>query len=208
MLACWSEIEVEAKTPLAKQKRSLGTAVVLDVETTGLNPNYDEIIELAQTLFRYDRVTGHVVEVIRTYSGLREPSCRIPRVASKVHGITRQAVRGQQLDYRMIRMMAAQADFVVAHNASFDRQFVERLMPAFRRRTWLCSLYGIDWRAKGFADRSLEQLARAHEIKVSQAHRAHADVETLLTLLSSTSRGRRSRLFQLLRRAGLLLSLP
>jgi DNA polymerase-3 subunit epsilon len=104
--------------------------------------------------------------------------------------------------------MAAQADFVVAHNASFDREFVERLMPSFRRQTWLCSLYGIDWRAKGFTDRSLGQLAKAHGIEISQAHRALADVETLMALLSSTSRGRRSRLFQLLRYAGLVPSVP
>jgi DNA polymerase-3 subunit epsilon len=187
---------------VAKPTRPIGAAIVLDVETTGLSPHNDEILELALTLFRYDRVTGHVVEVVRTYAGLREPSCRIPRAASQVHGITRQAVRGRQLDYRKIRLMAAQADFVVAHNACFDREFVERLMPSFRRQTWLCSLYGIDWHAKGFTDRSLEQLAKAHEINISQAHRALADVETLLALLSSKSRGRRSRLFQLLRYAG------
>lgn len=193
---------------MAKQARSLGAAIVLDVETTGLSPYKDEILELALMLFRYDRVTGRVVEVVCTYSVLREPSCRIPRVVSQVHGITRQAVRGRQLDYRKIRLMAAHADFVVAHNACFDREFVERLMPSFRRQTWLCSLYGIDWRAKGFTARSLEQLAKAHEIKISRLHRALADVEMLLALLSSKSRGRRSRLFQLLCYAGLVPSLP
>jgi DNA polymerase III subunit epsilon len=197
-------MEVKAKTAVVKQTRTLGAAIVLDVETTGLSPHNDEILELALTLFRYDRVTGHVVEVVRTYSGLREPSCRIPRAASQVHGITRQAVRGKQLDYRKIRLMAARADFVVAHNTCFDREFVERLMPSFRRgQTWLCSLYGIDWHAKGFTDRSLEQLAKAHAIKISHPHRALADVKTLLALLSSKSRGRRSRLFQLLRNASL-----
>lgn len=189
---------------MAKRISSVGAAIVLDVETTGLSPHNDEILELALTLFRYDRVTGHVLEVVRTYSGLREPSCRIPHAASQVHGITRQAVRGRRLDYRKIRLMAAQADFVVAHNARFDREFVERLMPSFRRQTWLCSLYGIDWHAKGFTDRSLEELARAHDVKISRAHRAHADVETLLALLSYKSRGRRSHLFQLLRDAGLV----
>jgi DNA polymerase III subunit epsilon len=188
---------------LAKHVQFLGTAAVLDVETTGLNAGSDEILELALTLFRYDRVTGHVVEVVRTYAGLREPSCRIPRAATQVHGITRQAVRGRQLDYRKIRLLAAQADFVVAHNARFDREFVERLMPSFRRQTWLCSLYGIDWHAKGFTERSLAELANAHDIKIAREHRAHADVETLLAILSHKSRGRRSRLFQLLRGADL-----
>ncbi len=192
---------------MAKQPQSLGVAIVLDVETTGLSPRIDEVLEFALTLFRYDRLNGQVVEVVRTYSGLREPSCRIPRAASQVHGITRLMVRGRRLDYRKIRVMAAQADFVVAHNARFDREFVERLMPSFRGQTWLCSLYGIDWHAKGFTNRALGQLAKAHGIKISCAHRALADMNTLLALLSSKSRGRRSRLFQLLRNAGLVPSL-
>lgn len=195
---------MKAKTALAEQTQPPRVAIVLDVETTGLNPQIDEILELAMTLFRYDPMTGRVLEVVRRYSGLREPSCRIPLAASQVHGITQQTVRGRLLDYRKIHQMAGQADFVVAHNAEFDRGFVERLMPSFRSRTWLCSLYGIDWHAKGFRDRSLEGLAKAHKINISLAHRADADVETLLALLSCESReGGRSHLFQLLRDANL-----
>jgi DNA polymerase-3 subunit epsilon len=189
---------VRPRIGVVKQPPSLGVAVVLDVETTGLSPHNDEILEMALILFRYDRSTGRVVEIVGTYSGLREPLCRIPRVASRVHGITRQAVRGKRLDYRKIRRMAAEADFVVAHNANFDRQFVERLMPSFSRRTWMCSLYGIDWLKRGFPDRSLVGLARAHGIRNTNPHRALGDAKALLALLSSKSRGRRSRLFQLL----------
>lgn len=124
---------------MPKQSQSLGVAAVLDVETTGLSLRIDEVREFALTLFRYDRLTGQVVEVVHTHSGLREPSCRIRRAASEVHEITRPMVRGRRLDYRKIRVMAAQVDFVVAHNARIDRGFVERLMPSFRRQTWLCS---------------------------------------------------------------------
>jgi DNA polymerase-3 subunit epsilon len=74
--------------------RSVGSAAVLDVETTGLSSYREEILELAITLFRYDRVKGEVLEVVSEYPGLREPSCRISRDASEVHGITRRTVRG------------------------------------------------------------------------------------------------------------------
>ena len=84
---------------------AVGTAAVLDVETTGFSLYCDEIIELAMTLFRYDLASGHVLDIVGEYSGLREPSCPIPRFASAVHGITRRLVRGLQFDYRRIRTM-------------------------------------------------------------------------------------------------------
>lgn len=181
-----------------------GTAIALDVETTGLSPRYHEIVELALILFRYDRVTGHPLEILTEYSGLREPSRPIPRSASAVHGLTRQGLRGLRLDYRQIRAMVRQADFVVAHCARFDRGFVARLMPSFRSATWLCSRDDIDWWAKGFESRSLEDLADAHGIENPRPHRASGDAATLLALLAHKPQREDPYLCEMLRNAGLI----
>jgi DNA polymerase III epsilon subunit-like protein len=100
--------------------------------------------------------------------------------------------------------MLRQADFVVAHYVAFDRSFVERLMPSSRDMTWLCSRDGIDWWAKGFESRSLEDLAFGHDIENQEPHRAIGDVSTLLALLSYRPARRRTYLYELLRNAGLL----
>jgi DNA polymerase-3 subunit epsilon len=183
-------------------KLRYGTAAV--VETTGLNPYADEIVELAITLFRYDRARGQILEIVSEYTGLREPSGPMRRGASDVHGITRRMVRGLKLDYRRIRTMLRKADFVVAHNAAFDRSFVERLMPSSNHMNWLCSLKGIDWEARGFTSRCLEDLAAAHEIATQRAHRAKGDTATLLALLSHQPRRRKPYFYELLRTAGIV----
>src|ERR1039458_7342943 len=120
---------------------------------------------MARTWPLLEPVASQVTRSTKTRSvARREPACPIPRCASAVHGITRRMVRGHRLDYRRIRTMLRQADFVVAHYVEFDRSFVERLMPSSREMKWLCSREDIDWWAKGFESRSLEGLAFGYDI--------------------------------------------
>jgi DNA polymerase-3 subunit epsilon len=176
-----------------------GVAAVVDIETTGLCVGTDEVIELALVLFRYDRRNGRIEEKMDAYSGLREPNCPISHGAYEVHHISRAVVRGRRLNYSRICAMLRKAEFVVAHNAEFDHGFLERLMKSFRTKTWLCSMRGINWKAKGLASRSLQDLAAAHHIKNPLPHRAGGDADTLMALLSYRRRCCRTRLSELLR---------
>jgi hypothetical protein len=100
--------------------------VFVDVETTGLDPIRDEIIELAMVPFIYG-IDGRIFEIREPFESLREPNRAISPAITALTGITNEAVAGQAIDLGQITAIAESADLVVAHNAAFDRRFVERL---------------------------------------------------------------------------------
>lgn len=100
----------------------------VDVETTGLDPAVDEIIELAMTPFSYGS-DGRITAVGASFEGLRQPTNPIPAHITAITGIDDAMVAGQSIDPEEVAHFAEQADLVIAHNAAFDRRFLERFCP-------------------------------------------------------------------------------
>ncbi len=175
--------------------RLLGAAI--DVETTGFSPVMDEVIELCIVLFECDDRGSLVIE--DQYVGLREPSCGIRAGAQAVNGISWGDVCGQDLDYDRVSGIIRRADFLVAHNATFDRSFVTRLLPLADRKRWFCSMAGIDWRGKGYPSRGLQELLRFHGINPERTHRASDDVLATLELLAYRQASGKTYLAELIR---------
>ena len=71
--------------------------LMVDVETTGLDPQRDEIIELAMTPFTYG-LDGTVFSVEEGFQGLRQPSEPISPEITAITGITNEMVAGQVID--------------------------------------------------------------------------------------------------------------
>lgn len=125
-------IELQRYTPQVGEQ--CGLAAFVDVETTGLSPQSDEVVEFATALFAFDRTSGRIKGVVDEYVGLRDPGRPIPAKVTEVHGIRDHDVRGKRLDDGRILELMSQAEFLVAHNAPFDSGFVERLCSCFRAR--------------------------------------------------------------------------
>ena len=70
-------------------------AAVVDVETTGTNPDLDKIIEVAICLFEYDRQSGGIYKVLGSWEWLEDPGISIPPEITKITGITDATVAGQ-----------------------------------------------------------------------------------------------------------------
>ena len=168
-------------TPAPGQKLSKG--VVLDTETTGLDVSTDRVIELGMLAFEFDHVTGVVYRVSDVFDELEDPGFAIPPATIAVHHITDEMVKGQHIDDERVAEFLQNVDVVIAHNAAFDRPFVEARWPLFEELNWACSIKDIDWREEGFGSAKLEYLLSTQGY-FYDAHRAEADCWALLELLN------------------------
>ena len=174
--------------------------IVLDTETTGLDAKNERIIELAMLSVQVDLATGQPVGPVTTYESFEDPGKPIPPAITEITGIDDSMVRGQRIDDARVAELVQAADLIVAHNAGFDRPFVEARLPVFATRAWNCSFAGIDWKAQGSGSAKLEFLA--HERGwFYDAHRALVDCHALLQVLATPLKNGQSGLQQLLQGA-------
>jgi DNA polymerase III subunit epsilon len=154
----------------------------VDVETTGLDPARDEIIELAMAPFTYG-LDGKIFGIGQPFNRLRQPSKPIPPEITALTGIDNEMVAGQTIDSAEISAFAAPAALVIAHNASFDRRFLERVCDTFTTKPWACSMTQIDWAREGHEGIKLSYLANAAGFFYDR-HRAIHDCFAAIELLA------------------------
>jgi DNA polymerase-3 subunit epsilon len=175
--------------------------VVLDTETTGLDQAKEVIIELALLRVDIDTLTGLPVGEVQVYDGLEDPGKPIPKEVVVITGITDADVQGQRIDEARVSELLQDVDVVIAHNAGFDRPFVEARFKCFTELPWACSFMDIDWKAQGRGSAKLESLAQALGL-FYDAHRAEMDCHALLAVLAAPlPLGNGTGLAQLLRSA-------
>lgn len=159
------------------------TGVVLDTETTGLNHVEDSIIEIGLRQFLFNRQTGEILALSKAYSSFQDPGRSIPPEITDLTGITDEMVTGKNIEWPVVNALLEEASIIIAHNARFDRPFIDKKSSVSREKIWGCSIKQIDWRAQGFTSSKLELLNVYHGF-FTDSHRAINDVDALLYLLS------------------------
>ncbi len=93
----------------------------IDIETSGLDPAQDEIIEIAWARFTEGEIQG-------TFHTLVRPARRPPREVLQLTGIPwRELARAPEPEPVLREVLRAlDGQVLVAHNAPFDRGFIER----------------------------------------------------------------------------------
>lgn len=153
--------------------------LILDVETTGLDPTSDSVVEVGAILYSVPFASPVVCysSVIGTAAGnAAETVNRIPDalVRSAVPYLAKEV-------WTIVHGLAMEADLVLAYGASFDRSFTPP--GVLFRQPWVCALDDLSWPLASRPGLSLVALALDHGLGVASAHRALADCDLLARLL-------------------------
>jgi len=162
------------------------TIVFLDTETTGVNRASDKIIELALKVVKFEKASGKIVSIDKEYESFNDPGEEISQEITMLTGINDEMVEGQTIDWERVDAILKDAEIVVAHNAGFDRAFVDRYSSVSPNKIWACSINDIDWLGRGFTSSKQELLCYWHGFYFD-AHRAMNDVDALIHLLTHPS---------------------
>ncbi|UZK68854.1 3'-5' exonuclease [Sphingomonas sp. S1-29] len=161
--------------------RGSHVGVAIDVETTSLLVETGKVIELAIRRFRYDQ-DGIITDIDEAYEWREDPGEPLTDEIKALTRLTDADLAGQEIDEDDATRLLQSASFVVAHNASFDRAWVERRLPRAAGLPWCCSMRQIDWRSRGFDGRVLGFLLVQNGF-YHCGHRASSDVDALIQLL-------------------------
>jgi len=155
--------------------------VCFDTETTGLNPLYDRIIELAAIKIQ----NGKVIE---EFEVLVNPEIPIPEGASKVNGIYDKDVADKEVMPQVLPrfLKFVEGTILIAHNAQFDIDFInmsaKRLGLPLLENSFIDTLPMSRKAFQGRKSYSLQNLAADLKITVTAAHRALDDTRVCYEL--------------------------
>ena len=154
------------------ESATVRTLLIIDTETTGLDPQLDHCLEVGVILFDVPsrQVLAQHSFLLPVEANAAEAINRIPAAATNLPQPWRPA-----LSY--LQSLLDAADVLVAHNAAFDRQWFGRGHLPASNKPWLCSMEEMRWPAERLlrSRPSVRDLALAYEIPVWAAHRALTD---------------------------------
>lgn len=157
--------------------------LIIDTETSGLDPQKDVAIEVAAVVYNLPNrcVLESFATLIEHDSNGAESTNHIP--ATALHNARRSSYAWGSVDKLAAGYVA---DAVLAHNGDFDRQFVPTTVGVERALLaipWVDTMT-LDWPKQSKPGNSLISLAIEHGLGVVDPHRALSDCMLIARLLT------------------------
>ena len=163
--------------------KKLNKWAVLDIETTGLDPEYDEVIDIGFLQFEGTKL-------LRTFSSLVRPSKDIvlPHFIQKLTSITPQMLEGAPQFLKVAPdLLELYGHNILAHNSSFEESFLkhhfEKVEDETKRESFEDSLYILSVMFPEKANLNLERFITEWGIRKNEAHRGYEDAVDLLKVM-------------------------
>lgn len=159
--------------------------IAIDLETTGLSPMVDQIIEIGAVRVNPDGTT-------EGYQQLINPQTEIPELTIAIHNITNEMVRYEPVISEVL------GDFfefakdlpILAHNAKFDLGFLvfnaHKLGVQLKANPVLCSCQFARKALPELENHKLATLAHNFHIELGSHHRAYDDALTCLEVFANS----------------------
>ncbi len=160
---------------------SLGRWAVIDIETTGIDPNYDAIIDLGFLQFEGTKL-------IKSYSSLVRTDIKLSQFIQKLTGIKQKDVEKaphwSKVEPELLELEGHQ---LLAHNASFEEMFLDKYFTALgeerEKEFYQDSLYFLPLIFPEKSTLNLESFIIDFNLAEKELHRGLADSIDLLKVL-------------------------
>jgi DNA polymerase-3 subunit epsilon len=117
-----------------------------------------KIFEIALVPFEFSK-DGRILKLLDGYSSLEDPKTSLPQKIISFTGIKNEMLNGKSFNDDEIKHFFGSSKLIIAHNAIYDRKFLEKRFPFINEKTWGYSLSQVPWNDEGLASSKLEYLA-------------------------------------------------
>jgi DNA polymerase III subunit epsilon len=159
--------------------------LIIDTETSGLDPKRDWVIEIGAVLYSVTHRTTlfQLSTLLNAQENAAELINRIPPAV-----LPEISTDTQQIFINTLQHLAQAANYAVAHNAAFDEQWFDGShLPVLTNNDtqplkWLCTLEDFTFPKQTRPGENLVSLVLNHGIGVSSTHRALTDCQLIAAL--------------------------
>jgi ATP-dependent DNA helicase DinG len=161
---------------------SLGNWALIDIETTGIDPTYDQIIDIGFLQFEGTKL-------IKTYSSLVRTDVKLSKFIEKLTGINQDMVTNAPIwKHSEEELLELDGNYLLAHNAPFEKMYLEKYFDGIdegqNRETYQDSMYYLSLLFPERSTLNLESFIIDFGIADKELHRGYEDSVDLLKVIT------------------------